>query len=66
MERQNLVRALKSHSDGADVITKSQFMSFMGIKKYDHIKKYLSGLDAIDGKYYLISEVAGALLRRTC
>lgn len=64
MDKQSLTAALKRCTDGAEVITKTEFQRFIGIKKADHVKKYLAGLEAIDGKYYLISDVAGTLMRR--
>lgn len=64
MDKQSLTAALKRHANGAEVITKAGLQSFMGIKKADHVKKYFTGLESIDGKYYLISDVAGVLAQR--
>ena len=64
MDKQKLQAALKRHTQGAEVITKQQICSFMGIKKQDHIRKYTDGLQALDGKYYLISEIADRMMQR--
>lgn len=64
MDRQSITAALKRCNDGAEVITKSEFQRFMGIKKADHVKKYFADLESIDGKYYLVTDLAGELVRR--
>ncbi len=64
MDRQSITAALRRSADGAEVITKTQFKKFMGISKTDHVQKYFAGLESIEGKYYLISDVAGELLQR--
>lgn len=63
MDKAELRKDLKKHVKGAEVITKKELMIFMGIEKYDHIRKYVAGLNAIDGKYYFISDVASKLIR---
>ena len=64
MDRQSLTAALKRCTNGAEVITKTEFQKFIGIKKADHVKRYFTGLESIDGKYYLISDVVGTLMHR--
>lgn len=48
----------------AGFITKTQLARVMGISDIHKINKYLDGLEAIDGKYYLIPMVAEKLQRR--
>ena len=64
MDRQSLTAALRRSADGAEVITKTQFKKFKGISKTDHVQKYFTGLESIEGKYYLISDVVGELMHR--
>lgn len=64
MEKKDLIAALKKAAQGAEVITRTQLMNFFNIQKYDHIKKYIRKLDSIDGKYFLISDVARELIGR--
>lgn len=65
MERQNIVAGLKRCNGGAEVITKRQLASFFGIKKTEYVNKYVHKLEAIEGKYFLVTEVAGELIQRT-
>lgn len=64
MDKQSITAALRRSAEGAEFITKTQFKKMMGISKMDHIQKYFTGLESIDGKYYLISDVAGELMHR--
>lgn len=64
MERQTIVAALKRCNGGAEVITKAQLQRFFGIKKQEHVRKYVQGLESMDGKYYLVTDVASELMRR--
>lgn len=63
MDRATLTAALRRHTGGAEVITKTQLQAFMGIRGPQHIQRYVDRLDALDGKYYLVSEVAAELMR---
>ena len=64
MDKRVLIDALKREANGGEMITRKQLMHFFNIEKYEHIKKYIRGLDAIDGKYFLISDVARILIGR--
>ena len=64
MDKQSLTAALRRSAGGAEVITKTQFKRFMGISKMEHVQKYFAGLESIEGKYYLISDVASELVHR--
>lgn len=64
MQKQDIVLRLKKHARGAEFITKKQIADTFGMIKQEHVKRYIKGLQAIDGKYYDILEVAGELQRR--
>ena len=64
MDRQSRTAVLRRSAEGAEFITKTQFKKMMGISQMDHIQKYFAGLESVDGKYYLISDVAGELMHR--
>ena len=66
MTKKSLKSELKTHTDGASVITKTQLARFFGFKKpTTRIDDIVSDLTAIDGKYYLISDIAEVLERRS-
>ena len=65
MTKTKLKRAMIHHAKGAEVMTATQVASFLGVSdSFKAKKKYLVGLEAIDGKYYLIDEVADVLMGR--
>lgn len=49
---------------GQVFITKTQLAKCMGIKRAEHVDRYLDGLDKIDGKYYFVPDVAKRLMER--
>ena len=60
MEMKDIRNAL-GYSDSTKFTTQAELMRKMGIKNKQSIKKYLAGLEAVDGKYYLIADVARRL-----
>ena len=64
MDKKELTQSLKNFT-GAGVITKAKLCEFMGITHQRNVNKYLAGLMALDGKYYLVSDVAARLWERT-
>ena len=57
--------SLKKAADGAEFITAKQVGTCLGIKNRETVRtKYLSGLDKVDGKYYLIADVAHRIIER--
>lgn len=65
MTRQECVKALQQTAGATGFITMSEIKRFTGIKKTEHAKKYVEGLDLISGKYYFIPEVAGVIVSLT-
>lgn len=63
MTRGEIRQVLKGHANGGDFITQKQLADCMGVSR-DTARRKLHELDAIDGKYYFIPEVADALLKR--
>ena len=64
MIKSDIVKALQ-RSCHAEFITRQQIAKAFGIKNSRYVQSYVDGLDKIDGKYYLIEEVADNILRRT-
>lgn len=65
MTKNDIVHALESVTDGQAFITAAQLTRAMGRTDPKRIKAaYLKGLAAVDGKYYLIREVAAVLKER--
>ena len=65
MTKQDIRRSLEKVAEHQGVITATEFTGFMGKKSVSYIKKkYLSGLECIDDKYYLISDVVDMLNSR--
>lgn len=60
--KQRITKALIRYVGGAQMITLAEFTSFMNRKDlYKAKHKYLENIGAVDGKYYLIDDVAEAL-----
>lgn len=65
MQLKDIKRELSSAAGGAGMITKSQLLRYMGRSIHSRSSKtYLEGLEAVDGKYYFISDVAKRLYMR--
>lgn len=61
MRKTDITSALRQHTGGG-TITATGLARFLGVKDAAYVKrKYLYGLEAISGKYYLITEVAEIL-----
>lgn len=65
MTQNDITRALGKLTGGQAFITSAQLTRALGCADQYKVKKeYLSGLEAVNGKYYLIREVAAELKRR--
>ena len=65
MTRNEIAKALSNVAEGAEFITAAQLTRALGRTNPKRIKAaYLKGLAAVDGKYYLIREVATVLKER--
>ena len=65
MYRNDIADALCKVTDGQAFITLAQLTKAMGRADPQRVKKaYLKDLEAIDGKYYLIREVAERMQQR--
>lgn len=65
MTQNDITHGLRMVTDGQAFITVSQLAKAMGRSDPKRMKKlYLEGLEAVDGKYYLVTEVAGVLKSR--
>lgn len=65
MSYSEIKESLKKQADGADFITVTQVGRCLGIKNREVVRnRYLSGLDKVDGRYYLISDVAHRIMER--
>ena len=50
MTKQECIKALQATAGATGFITMGEIKQFTGIKKTDHAKKYVQGLDLISGK----------------
>lgn len=65
MTRNDIADELQRVTDGQAFITITQLATAFGRNNPAKVKKaYLSDLEAVDGKYYLIREVADVLKKR--
>lgn len=65
MTRNDIASALRKATGGQAFITVSQLAQAMGRTNQTKVKQsYLQGLEAVDGKYYLVTEVAGVMKER--
>lgn len=63
MKRQEIIRTMEKVSGSQGFITSTQFAKVMGVKTADHVKKkYLTGLECIEGKYYFIPDVVTKIM----
>lgn len=71
--KQEVIRALKNHNGGADTLIKEQIAEFFGTlqsgnkKKRTNrgpVKRLTEGVPAFEGKYYLVSDIAEAYIRK--
>ena len=60
MERQDLIRDMKSYVQGS-FFTRQKLANYMNIKNPQNVDKYLKGLEKVDGKYYFIPDLATKL-----
>lgn len=65
MEKKDIVKSMKQQTNGAGMITQKGFAVWMGFAdQYKAKRRYLEGLEAVDGKYYLIDDIADRLIER--
>ena len=64
-DKQKIANELKKYNGRAGVITKSQIARFLGTNKAGaRVQRLVADLDAYDGRYYLVPDVAEAFMRR--
>ena len=65
MNRNDICAELRRVAEGQAFITCAQLSKALGIKHTEIVKReYLTGLEAINGKYFLIREVADAIKKK--
>ena len=65
MTRNDICTELSRVAEGQAFITCAQLSKAMGIKHSEIVKKeYLSGLEAVNGRYFLVREVADVLKKK--
>ena len=63
MQKSEMIKEME-RTEGTLFVTKAGFAKWFGIKDPHYAAKYLHGVEAIDGKYYFIPEVAEILKER--
>ncbi|MEY8366799.1 hypothetical protein AALA22_14265 [Anaerovoracaceae bacterium 41-7] len=63
MEKNQMKRDLERFCGGV-FITRQKLAESMGISNPRHVDRFLAGLERIDGKYYLVSDIAARLKER--
>lgn len=65
MTRNDICAELSRVAEGQAFITCAQLSKALGIKHTEIVKKeYLAGLEAINGKYYMIREISDVLKKK--
>ena len=63
MTKQEVKRALQKASEVQAFMTATQFARVMGMKSPDYAeKRFLTGLECLDNKYYFISDIAERIM----
>lgn len=62
MERKRIIQEMRTMF-GTGVITRKNLAKYFGTTEKT-VERYLAGLEAVDGKYYFIQDVADSLLER--
>ncbi len=65
MTKQDYIKSMRSSVGGAYFITVTELCAAIGMKKTDSVKKYVTGLPRLNGKYYFIPEVAEKMMLDT-
>lgn len=63
MTKQDIKRQLQQYNNNAGVITKTQLATFFNLDIH-HIDIYISGLERINKKYYLLNEVVDRIYEK--
>ena len=66
MEKRDLTEDLKKFNGGSGLITKTVLTNYFRLSNPRYVDKYLYGLDCIDGKYYLITDLVSVLMQHRC
>lgn len=61
MNRNELIKDIKNFT-GSGLVTRKQLSDYCGKKDPHGVDRYLSGLAAVEGKYYFIPDVCDVLL----
>ena len=64
MNKKDVIAEMKKETKGAIFITQAVLAKCMNMQSR-RAKRYLVGLESVDGKYYFIPDVAEALKKRT-
>ena len=64
MDRRQIRRALQGNNAEKQFITITELAAVFGAKQTKTVKKYVSGLDVVSGKYYLINDVTQKILEQ--
>ncbi len=62
MTKRELADSMRAFNGHAEFITRIDLARFMGIKNPRNVDKYLVGLDRVNGKYYMISDVSSRIM----
>lgn len=66
MRKTDIMKALKGASGNRGFITARQLADALGrVDAYKVKREYLQNLESMDGRYYLVSDVADVLQKRT-
>lgn len=66
MIKRDIIRSMERYAGGG-FITRQRLANYLGIADANRVKnRYLKDLDAVDGKYYFIPDVATVLMERRC
>lgn len=63
MEKKELIRDMEKQTGGASFITMTQLAGWIGVDRHT-ARRYVDGLERVDGKYYFVPDVAEKLRAR--
>lgn len=65
MDKKKLIADMRSlFGDSTGFMTRRDLANYLNVKDIHNVDRFIKGLEAVDGKYYFIQDVASVLIDR--